>query len=908
MKRKYDSENKVVVESSFGNWSARVTHTSTEYKWRFDVSYEIVAFRGTGECPEDTIVLQGRSGSYDLFTKTDNSIRPAVCQKPPIDVDITWLFRNVTPTQETDDAPSTCSLPEATLIPTFRIDRAHAKCFTPRRNNNVNEAIHFFDVVHHWCTDIHQYFSNDIFPIQEDYQRAHSVDLDTPSIHANGLFVPILPIFIEETPVRSGGEVVVAQAEVTGGGEGEEKTSGLISSGAELVEEQVQSSLSLDVAGVRISYVPDMSVVNSLLQEEQRVLHERFTVMDETFPPASKNDTLITAAEGRLLVSVLHTTQNCQQYVDAVGYIEDLLRQQLVAAIGKEVQPSDFASYMRYHNQKLFHAQYQPKAFCYAVRRSVEHAPEGVLSMEETVVPGAIAEPIYTLANQRPVDIAQCMNFTLNAATTVNFTGDVYLHAYMRHAFHQSQAAAACLSLRAEARQFSSFIVMIGRISSASTFDPKYAMIVQNKDDLRIPLDLETIPSAKEFKDAISSLSPEQQRFAKAFRGMQLESTLFGVLVIQIKPQLEKVLNLPPDSLTKEIALTQDLMELFIKYQIPSDLLSWAGSGGDASVSEKLCQVKGHVAAIQGMISASKEKELKEKRQESLNRRYEADDGLLLMENSACVSDLLDLDMNMAQPATNTTKMKKKGGGIPLFGSKSRNAPSPAPQLREGPARGVREKSTQNKKASSSSMTAPSSSPVGGSATSSPAPAPSSDSMTSSIRPPQGDGDKYEEEGAGDGMSGLFDCTKVPQEIDSKFEAIDKEGSVRPTIINPGNIWSKRFQKSLLDEPHTVSVDADAQKKEKGAAYDLLDALTKSGGLLLEHSQLHVVIAATHCFDKNLLDTIVENNVNPIEKVEMSTLVMASTIHRETLQNLVRTEYVERVLEFSPGLLQIENS
>ena len=33
---------------------------------------------------------------------------------------------------------------------------------------------------------------------------------------------------------------------------------------------------------------------------------------------------------------------------------------------------------------------------------------------------------------------------------------------------------------------------------------------------------LETIPTAKEFKDAISSLSPEQQRFCKAFRGMQL--------------------------------------------------------------------------------------------------------------------------------------------------------------------------------------------------------------------------------------------------------------------------------------------------------------------------------------------------------------------------------------------------
>eukprot|EP00961_Rhodomonas_salina_P032283 435351-Rhodomonas_salina.1 len=55
---------------------------------------------------------------------------------------------------------------------------------------------------------------------------------------------------------------------------------------------------------------------------------------------------------------------------------------------------------------------------------------------------------------------------------------------------------------------------------------------------------------------------------------MQLESTLFAVCVVQIKPLLERVLNLPPESLSKEIKLTQDLTELFIKYQIPADLLT----------------------------------------------------------------------------------------------------------------------------------------------------------------------------------------------------------------------------------------------------------------------------------------------------------------------------------------------
>jgi hypothetical protein len=45
---------------------------------------------------------------------------------------------------------------------------------------------------------------------------------------------------------------------------------------------------------------------------------------------------------------------------------------------------------------------------------------------------------------------------------------------------------------------------------------------VKDKDELSIPLSLTEIPSPGEFRDAIASLSPEQQRFAKAFRAMQV--------------------------------------------------------------------------------------------------------------------------------------------------------------------------------------------------------------------------------------------------------------------------------------------------------------------------------------------------------------------------------------------------
>jgi hypothetical protein len=146
------------------------------------------------------------------------------------------------------------------------------------------------------------------------------------------------------------------------------------------------------------------------------------------------------------------------------------------------------------------------------------------------------------------------------------------------------------------------------------------------------------------------------------------------------------------------------------------------------------------------------------------------------------------------------------------------------------------------------------------------------------------------------------DYTKIPKLLDSKFEAMDKEGAVRPTIINVGKRWTKTSKQSLLASPVTSTLGADEQKKERSAAFDLLDALTKSGGFEVHDASLHVVIAATHCFDRSLVDTVVQRNVNPIEKVEFSSLIMASTIHNERVENLVSRDQVARLLEHSPSL------
>jgi hypothetical protein len=168
---------------------------------------------------------------------------------------------------------------------------------------------------------------------------------------------------------------------------------------------------------------------------------------------------------------------------------------------------------------------------------------------------------------------------------------------------------------------------MLGTLAGADLFEPKYAMIVHNADEVTVPLLLDTIPTPKEFKDAIESLSPEQQRFAKAYRSMQLASTLFAVVTIQVQPMLEAVLNLPPNTLQHEIAMTEPLLKLMLEYSIPPDQLccrdprTYSRDETLPSPSQQLGQVRQNVKAMQEVIAAAKRQEQEEARQAEAMRK-----------------------------------------------------------------------------------------------------------------------------------------------------------------------------------------------------------------------------------------------------------------------------------------------
>jgi hypothetical protein len=150
--------------------------------------------------------------------------------------------------------------------------------------------------------------------------------------------------------------------------------------------------------------------------------------------------------------------------------------------------------------------------------------------------------------------------------------------------------------------------------------------------------------------------------------------------------------------------------------------------------------------------------------------------------------------------------------------------------------------------------------------------------------------------------SASFDFTQVPVRLDARLEQFDEEGALRPTLIKCGPQWTKKSQANLLSSPVTSSLNKDSQRTAKNDAFDLLDALSRSGVLSVECAELHVVVAATHCFDLSLIETVVQQNVNPIEKLERSNLIVASTIHDTEVGLLVKADNTARLSLTCPSL------
>jgi hypothetical protein len=390
------------------------------------------------------------------------------------------------------------------------------------------------------------------------------------------------------------------------------------------------------------------------------------------------------------------------------------------------------------------------------------------------------------------------------------------------------------------------------------------------------------------------SLSPEQRAFAESFRAMQLESSVFGVCVIQLKPQLERLLELPEGALTKEIQLTQDLMSLFVDYQIPSDLLSFDGAA-DADVPSKLNKVKEYVKTVLDVIESSKEKQLIEEERKADMRG----------ELSYATGEHAELlgDGSESSPGSGRTRGKVAPPPHQMMMASPHRMMVASPAFAAegmGPSRDEPEKGlyvrADGKKVRRVRKAPPSTPAVR---------LEHKQVQTGQVREFHGPSDVSLPVVA---TLAEEDFTLIPKVLDQQIEKYDTSNSLRSTIIKTGPNWTRMRQKNLLTSIQSSPLSPSDIETEKKKAFDLLDAISRSGTLPIACAELHVVVAVSHCFDNDLMGTIIQDNINPIEKLERSSLMLASTIHGEPAQKLLEDEHdLERLTGSFPLLFADES-
>mmetsp|Transcript_36045 Transcript_36045/g.85910 ORF Transcript_36045/g.85910 Transcript_36045/m.85910 type:complete len:950 (+) Transcript_36045:88-2937(+) len=797
----------------------------TEFHYDVELEWSLSIYSGTS-VDERTVLMSNKSSSVIVKQAKESSrlrISPRSYELP-----LTWLLKQV----NLDDMASQ-----------FKVDTSRESTKTPRRNDDVDRAIDFSRRLSTWIGQIRTGLFGSLARIEgqhdpaleKDRQRSYMSDM---SSSIDPTFNPILPLMEDRSEPSSNSEdKVVPDC---------------------MIKIELQSHEDSTDRNVLLS----SSDLTKLTNEHARSLQG---VLETCAGAFDASEYIVTTTVEIELGAVLRNLRSLSiQYEETMNYVESMMERQLVAAIGKRLTQDDLQTYVRYHDARLLSPA--PKPFSLSIRRP-EHYPTGLISIE--TVDG---KNDCMHSHSRQVNVGSTLNIALNSATLVQLSGNQYLHGWMNHRFGADKKNHR---LVARARQFSAFILVIGTMTDGTTLDPKDAIIVQDKDELLIPLLLEEIPTAREFKDAIKSLSPEQQRFAQAYRSMQLSSSVFGVCVVQIKPQLEALLGLPADALDKEMKLTQDLMELFVEYQVPSDLLSYNGHSESAALEDKIANVKANVKAVTDVIESQKEKQLKDERART----------------DMAMEEMLQQEEQMPPPAqyygasasSANLKRKVKGGrgrahppkSIERFRSLERAAPSMAMAAcadegdymceaadsisidDEGGAGGYKGAADQTENGS----------------------------RTNDI---DGQGTTSGQSDQNDSTSKGVDFTLIPKQLDQSVERKGDAASLRSTTIKTSSNWTRNRQANLLSKPERHGLDTDGIRREKSKAFDLLDALSRSGSLAIAHSELHVVVAMTHCFEKDLMGTVIRDNVNPIEKIECSTLLLASAVHGLSARELVR--------------------
>jgi len=895
----------------------------------------------------------------------------------------------------------------------FNIDRSDVrKCHTPSRNKEMEGILQNSNMLTLFCENVSKELSQKQLCMNRE-DRAKFLYVPRCNAKVDQVHVPVAASFLFN-------DVSNATSDAHRG----------------------ETKNDLERANVNSSIILVPSDLNAVVAQHCKDLYKiEMEIMTEMNAAAEGRETtngnMIDEPNIRANVGFRSLSRVLEQHHDAIGHIEAMLYEQLHNAVGKELTSRDFDDYMRFHYTKILAKDKRPKGFAMSVRQNLK-SPVGELSILASSGRKESSLPINTLQVHQ---ILIGCRVPLTSSIDLKMNGQATLHAFVSQQF--SGTLPPTLSISARARQFSSFILLLGRLPENQLFVPDSAIIVRNKDDLLIPLLTETIPTQKEFKKAIKSMSKTQQRFAEQYRSMQMGKTIFAMATINIQPQLEKVLNLSDGALTKEIQVRNDLMKLLLDYQIPTDMLKYDQEDEARLESESIMQnaaidtleaetksmttttttttttktttpvsvVRRNVKRVMDMVREEQEEEirqvalaaakklLEEKKQATLycivpetGIKHSLDSvnvlhGTVMQIKTAIMRkcnvmpntfslwyggrEMKDTDMCLTYDILpqGTVVMRMKSQPDRRIGrmmrmemesvescvmlesqlemkseslmDNSRNFSKSAKPIKRGWF-GKSTKKAQKRRSTSryTNAVADVSNNICDDMMDSDSECESSNDECEEDECEEDDDDddddceveetkdtkdtkdtKKEQERQKsdtetkdtsiDNMASSTsrnvvvqkDWTKMPNLLTSNVAKYSDNACLRPTILTVGQTWVRETKPGLLSKSvKNTSFSNEEQQKEKNRAYDLLDALTTSGELDFDNCHLHVVMCATHCFDQTLLDVICQSNVNPVEVVERSAMIMACTIHGVDPLELVEENERGRMELYSSSL------
>ncbi len=260
----------------------------------------------------------------------------------------------------------------------------------------------------------------------------------------------------------------------------------------------------------------------------------------------------------RVAVLLCCLARSVGKVFDVVSIVENQMQLAVIDALGKRITMRDATEFFQHRYSG------KSRAFACAVRSNPLGSASGFLSIEHD---GVCIQT--TACSHGPM----ALTFRIDAATRISVRGEATVHGYLAHYFHNDdkwQQLKLCLC----SRPYSSVAVLVGRLTSNSEVSLEHCALVANGRRVDIPLDLDVLPSLRQFQVAISSLSREQQEFSSQIRSHQLAETMFCVIAIPVRPLIELALGSPDAALEKEIALCDELLELVTLFNMPLDVLA----------------------------------------------------------------------------------------------------------------------------------------------------------------------------------------------------------------------------------------------------------------------------------------------------------------------------------------------